>query len=98
VTINGSRFKQFTVGFLQTFDVTVTSVKIAGVEANSFSVVSDTQISAIAADPGATPLPPLSGPIEVTTTVTSGSTTFFDCGNPGEMRSFHERSPRELYV
>ena len=91
VTINGSRFKQFTVGGLQTFDVTVTSVKIAGVEANTFSVVSDTQISAIAGDPGATPLP-FSGPIEVTTTVTSASTPFFDCGNPGECGPFTAQS------
>jgi hypothetical protein len=90
VTISGSNFKQFST-FSQTFDVTVTSVKIAGVEANSFSVVSDTQISAIAGDPGATPLP-FSGPIEVSTTVTSGSTVVFDCGNPGVCGPFTAQS------
>ena len=37
VTINGSRFKQFTVLGLQTFDVTVTSVKIALVSRSTAS-------------------------------------------------------------
>jgi hypothetical protein len=78
VTILGFRFKQFSTAF-QTFDVTVTSVKIAGVEANSFSVVSDNQIVAIAGDPGGSLPPP--GVVEVTATYTSTTRTII-CTSP----------------
>jgi hypothetical protein len=90
VTINGSHFKSITV-ILQTFDVTVSSVKIAGIPVNNFTVVSDSQIVAMAGDPGATPLP-FSGLVEVTTTVTSATNAVFDCANPGVCGPFTAQS------